>query len=114
MYSFSKLRHQVDSLMRKYAVELTVYRTRPIVEEYCDQWEQLATEEKLPPDPRGLLKKLLSNDFLRRRLPAVNNYLDACRRGRYLPHTNEILHYLVPQAVDRGIIPKRPGHDLSY
>ena len=114
MYSLSQLRREVDSLMRRCAVELAVYRASPAVDEYCDQWEELVAEDQLPPDPRRLFKKLPGQDHLRRNFPAVNNYLEDCRRARRFPHPNEILRYLIPQAVTRGLIPKRPAPAVSY
>ena len=114
MYSLSQLRRQVDSLMRKYAVELAEFKLRPFANEYCDQWEELVAEDKLPPDPRRLFKKLPGQDFLRRYFPAVNNYLEDCRQARRLPHPNEILRFLIPKAIDRGLIPKRPAPTVPY
>ena len=114
MYSLSQLRRQVDSPMRRCAVELALYRTRPAVSEYCDQWEELVAEKKLPPQPSRLFKKLLGKDFLRRQFPAVFNYLDRCRVDRRLPHPNEILRFLIPAAVHSGLIPKRSPRPVSY
>ena len=114
MYSPSQLRREVDSLMRRCAVELAVHRASPAVDEYCDQWEELVSENQLPPDPHRLLKKLPRKDYLRRNFPAVNNYLEDCRRSRCLPHPNEILRFLIPQAVIRGLIPKRSAPVAHY
>ena len=72
-------------------------------------------EDQLPPDPHRLLKKLPRKDYLRRNFPPVNNYLRDCRRCRRFPHPNEILRYLIPQAVRiRGLIPKRPAPAAHY
>ena len=102
--TFSQLRREVDSLMRKYATELAVHRLRPVADEYCDQWQELIAEKKLPPNPQRLFKKLPGKDFLRQRFPAVNNYLDDCRQKRRLPHPNEILRLLIPKAA--GLVPR--------
>ena len=112
--TLSQLRRQVDSLLRKYAVELAEYRLRPFANEYCDHWEKLVAENQPPPGPSRLFGKLPGQDSLRRFFPAVNNYLDDCRVRRCLPHPNEILRYLLPQAASRGLIPKRPARSVSY
>ena len=104
--TFSQLRREVDSLMRKHATELAAYRLRPVADEYCDQWQELIAESQLPPDPRRLFEKLPGNHFLRHRYPAVNNYLEDCRRYRRLPHPNEILRRLIPGAAALGLVPR--------
>lgn len=104
--TFSQLRCQVDALMRKYDTELAVHRLRPIADEYCDQWQESIDEKKLPPAPHRLFRKLLDKDFLRQRFPAVNEYLENCRRGRRLPHPNEILRRLIPRAATSGLVPR--------
>ena len=81
----------------------------PFANEYYDQWEELMAEDKLPPDPRCLFKKLPGQDYLRRYLPNVNNYLEGCRYSRRSPHPNEILRYLIPLAVTHGLIPQHPA-----
>ena len=43
--TFSQLRREVDSLLRKYATELRVYDLRPLADEYCDQWEESVAQE---------------------------------------------------------------------
>ncbi len=74
--TFARLRRQVESLMHKSATELTVYKLRPHVEEYCDQWEESVAQDQTPPKPSTLFNKLMQRSVLRRRFPAVYNYLE--------------------------------------
>ena len=104
--TLSQLRSQVDSLMRKFATELAVYKLRPVADEYRDQWQEFVDEKKLPPAPSRLFKKLLGKDFLSRSFPSVNNYLEDCRQNRRLPHPNEILRRLVPKSAASGLVPR--------
>ena len=111
--TFSKLRSQVDTLMRKYAKELAVHRLRPFANEYCDKWEETVAQGETPPEPIRLFKKLPRRDFLRRFFPAVHNYLDRCRLDRHLPHPNEILQFLVPRSAGLGLVPT-PRRPVAY
>ena len=47
--SFSRLRTQVDTLMRKYAIELEAYRLRPLAQEFCDEMADSVTVNKDAP-----------------------------------------------------------------
>ena len=61
--TFSQLRREVDSLLRKYATELRVYDLRPLADEYCDQWEESVAQDETPPMPSGLFEKLPGKSF---------------------------------------------------
>ena len=100
-----QIRRRVDSLKRKFAVELTVVKLRPAVDEYCDWWQQLIEKKKLPPAPNRLLQKIPGKGCLRYTFPAISNYLDRCRIDCRVPLPNMILRFLVPKAVDRGLLP---------
>ena len=103
--TFSQIRRQVDTLMRKFATELAVHRLRPVANDYCDQWEESVAQDQTPPEPIRLFRKLPRRSMLRRFFPAVHNYLDRCRLDRHLPHPNKILGFLVPRAVALGLTP---------
>ena len=66
-------------------------------------------QNETPPMPSGLFQKLPGKSFLRRYFPAVFNYLNDCRHGRYLPQSNRILALLAPQVVKRGLVPRPYG-----
>ena len=103
--TLSQIRRRVDALTHKFATELAVCRLRPAANEYCDQWEDLVAANSLPPDPRRRLKRILGKDCLRRRFPAVNNYLELCRIDYCPPHPNQILALFFPGAASLGIVP---------
>ena len=88
--SLSQNAPPVDTLKRKFAVELAVCKLRPLASEHCDQREDLVAEDKPPPNPHPLFKKLKNlpgKDFLRR---------------------------LIPRAEDRGLIPRRYASTPHY
>ena len=103
--TFSQLRREVDSFLRKYATELRVYHLRPLADEYCDQWEESFAQDETSPMPSGLFEKLPGKSTLRQYFPAVFNYLNDCRWSPCLPHPNRILALLVPPAVKRAWCP---------
>ena len=43
MATYARLRSQVDSLMRKYATELKLYRLRPVAADFCDEMAAAVT-----------------------------------------------------------------------
>ena len=89
--TFSRLRREVGSLLRKYAKELRVDHLRPLTDEYCDQWEESFAQDETSPMPSGLFEKLPGKSTLRQYFPAVFNYLNDCRWSPCLPHPNRIL-----------------------
>ena len=53
--SFSRIRNRIESLERKLALPLAVVRLRPLVEEFCWQWQVATVERKSLPDPHSLI-----------------------------------------------------------
>ena len=117
--TLSQLRTQVDTLCRKYAVELEVYRLRPLAQELCDEMAEAVTGPK--PGPvltllewiQTFLRRLIARGF--RPLPflALNGYLERCLDRRVLPQANDVLRALLPRAAQRGLIP-RPIEPIPF
>ena len=107
--SVAQIRRFVDSVMRKFHIELTAYRLRPDVAEYCDQWRELTAKDKLPPNPKRLIHKLPNTETLRSEFAAVHNYLDRCRLAGKVPIPDGIISLLFPRAATRGLLPNPLG-----
>ena len=101
-----QVRREADALTRKYDTRLAIYKLRPAANEYCDQWQGLVDKEEPPSAPQRLFNTLLGKDSLRRKFPAVFEYLESCWQLRRLPHPNEILRPLVPESAASGLVPR--------
>ena len=110
--TFSQLRTQVDALCRKYAAELEAYRLRPLAQELCDEMAGSVTGNK--PGPKLpildwamlLQRRMAARGFRPRNFPALHDYLARCLDRRVLPQANDILRSLLPNAAQRGLIPR--------
>ena len=87
------------------------YHLRPLADEYCDQWKESVAQDETPPMPSSLFEKLPGKSFLRLYFPAVFNYLNDCRRGRYLPQPNRILPSASPRPSNADWCPSHSGRD---
>ena len=110
--TFTQIRNQVNTLMRKYATEVAVYRARPLALEFCDEMTAAVTGEK--PGPKLSLMqwaKVLHNRLTERGLhvrasTGLYDYLKRCLDRRALPQLNDTLRSLFPKAAKRGLIPR--------
>ena len=110
--TFTRLRSQVDSLMRKYATELAVYRATPLALELCDQMADAVTPGR--PNPGltcddwalNLFKKLRDLGIWVKGHVRLGDYLNECLRKLLLPQLSDVLRSLFPKAAARGLIPR--------
>ncbi|MYE41377.1 MAG: hypothetical protein F4X27_14320 [Chloroflexi bacterium] len=110
--TFTRLRIQVDSLMRKYYTELQLYRAAPLALELCDQMADAVTpgrpNSKLTCDgwAFNLFRKLRDQGIRVRGHVRLSDYLNGCLRKLLLPQVSDVLRSLFPKAADRGLIPR--------
>ena len=110
--TFSQLRTQVDSLCRKYAAQLEVYRLRPLALDFCDDMTKAVTGDKPGPHlsllewTQVLFKRMTARGFRPRHLLDVHSYLERCLDDRVLPQANDVLRSLLPKAAARGLVPR--------
>ena len=118
--TLSQIRRQVDSLMRKYADELEVYRLRPVAQQFCDDMTNAVTGKK-----RGRPRSIQEwcNIFFQRTQERglrimgrvyLDSYLNQCLERRVLPQVNEVLRALLPKAVRRGLIPRAVQEPIPF
>ena len=112
MATYARLRSQVDSLMRKYATELKLYRLQPVAVEFCDEMAAAVAGDKRPPakplTPWGLLliRRIQDRGYRPGDLGILLRYLETCVKRRVLPQANDVLRALFPKAAGRGLIPR--------
>ena len=110
--TFTRLRIQVDSLMRKYDTELQLYRAAPLALELCDRMADAVTPGR--PNPRlscdgwafSLFRKLRDRGIRVRGHVRLSDYLNGCLRKLLLPQASDVMRSLFPKAADRGLIPR--------
>ncbi len=109
--TFTQLRNQVNTLMRKYATRLDIYRARPMALELCDRMVDAVTPGR--PNPQmscsdwawNLFKNLRDRGIRVRSHVGLSDYLEHCLQKLLLPQVNDVLRALFPKARDRGLIP---------
>ena len=112
MATYARLRSQVDSLMRKYATELKLYRLQPVAADFCDEMAATVTGDNRPPvkplTARGLLliRRIQDRGYRPGDLGILLRYLETCVKRRVLPQANDVLRALFPKAAGRGLIPR--------
>ena len=110
--TFASLRRQVDTLCRKYAAELEVYRLRTPALEFCDEMAEAVTGEKKgpkkPPLEWALLfgRKMQNGGFRLRSFNGLIRYIERCLERRVLPQLSDLLRAILPKAAARGLIPR--------
>lgn len=110
--TLSQIRSQVETLKRKYADELEVYRLQPIAQQFCDDLARAVTGRKLG-RPRSIgewaeifYRRLRDRCLRVQGLGHLQEYLEHCLEIRILPQTSELLRELLPRADRRGLIPR--------
>ena len=118
--TFTQLRSQVNTLMRRYATRLDIYRARPMVLELCDRMADAVTPGR--PNPQlacddwalNLFKSLRDRGIRVRGHVRLSNYLDRCLERLVLPQLSDVLRALFPKAASRGLIPRSPHRDIPF
>ena len=110
--TFTQLRNQVNTLMRKYDTELQLYRAAPLALELCDQMADAVTPGR--PNPKlacddwafNLFRKLRDQGIRVKGHVRLCDYLNSCLRKLLLPQLNDVLRSVFPKAAERGLIPR--------
>ena len=137
--SLSSLSRRVNALNRQLIVPLGVVRLRPIIEQYCDEWDYATSQGSVPPpctpaDPvppkktptplgarrRGaprvshvpLFRRITDAGFHLPTFTALHRYVRQCREEGTCPQPQEILRLLLPKAVAWDLLPRSPARRL--
>ena len=100
--SLGQMRRQTDALKRKYALELAVYRLRPITEEFCLQWAVAVADCQPLPETRPFTQSIVGQGFRFFTLMELHRYLDRCRAEHTQPDCYGIMAALLPAAAASG------------
>ncbi len=112
--SLSQIRNRINALRRKYAIPLTVYRLRPLAEEFCQQWAVAQAGRKPAPESRPFIRKIASAGFrlstfmeLHKYLGTfmeLHKYLERRRHNNTRPDARKIIRCLLPRAAEQGCL----------
>ena len=110
--TFNQIRRLVETLKRKYADELEVYRLQPVAQRFCDDMANAVpakSRDAAVPWTNGPKSSSGGSRNAASRLQGLahlSSYLERCLDRRVLPQASEILRQLLPQAARRGLIPR--------
>ena len=118
--TFTQLRNQVNTLMRKYATRLDIYRARPMALELCDRMADVVTPGR--PNPQltcdgwawNLFKSLRDRGIRVRSHVHLCDYLSAFLDRLVLPQLSEVLRALFPKAANRGLIHRSLHQEIPF
>ena len=102
--SFSRIRNRIESLERKLALPLAVVRLRPLVEEFCWQWQVATVERKSLPDPHSLIQKIASKGLYFSTFGYLRAHLERQCEKSEEPDPQDMIKVLLPMAYRRSII----------
>ena len=104
MNQLSYIRSRINALRRKFALEISHNRLRPMVEDFCTDSYAAAMDRKPLPDGPAFLRKVADAGF---RLPtymAGHKYLAQCLADKVVPGVENLLGALLPWAIGRGLV----------
>ena len=97
MYSLSCIRRRIDSLRRKYSLELGVAELHTISEEFCGQWARAVGDNKPVPDYHMYPSRIGQHGFRFQTFGVLVKYLKRCHEDNELPDSLGIISSLLPQ-----------------
>ena len=99
MYS---LRHRVNALRRRMALELAVLRLGRLAQEHSIQCTVSLSARQPAPGPHAFISRVVQAGFRLPTFMAAHNYLDRCRRQDTLPDCDQLLRSLLPWSAALG------------
>ena len=103
MNQLGYIRSRINALRRKFALEISHNRLRPMVEDFCTESYAAAMDRKPLPDGFAFIRKVGAKI----RLPtfmAAHKYLEQCREEKVVPGVEHLLGALLPWATLRGLV----------
>ena len=97
MYTLSQIRRRVDALKRKYAIELTIVRLFPLVEEFSLHWASEIADHRPAPEIHPFIRRIADHGFRFHTFMALHNYLERCNSENEVPHPLGMISGLLPQ-----------------
>ena len=76
--TLSQIRNQVNSLERKFAKELAVFRLRRIAEEIANDWEISMAEKEQLPQPHQVVQRVARQGHLLKTWMNLSRYVQRC------------------------------------
>ena len=104
MSQLSYVRSRINTLRRKFALEISHNRLRPIVEDFCAESYVAAMDRKPAPDAHAFVRKVVDAGFRLTTFTEVHRYLAQCLRDKVVPGIENLLGALLPWATVRGLV----------
>ena len=103
MSQLSYVRSRINALRRKFALEISHNRIRPIAEDFCTDSYAAAMDRKPLPDYWAFVRKVVDAGYRMPTFGAVHRYLAQCATNEVLPGVENLLRALLPWAINRGL-----------
>lgn len=97
MYSLSNIRRRIDSLRRKYSLELSVAELHSIFEDFCARWARAVGDSVPVPDYHRFPSEIGQKGFRFHTYGVLVKYLKRCQKRNDLPDSLGILSCLLPE-----------------
>ena len=104
MSQLSYVRSRINALRRKFALEISHNRLRPMVEDFCSDSYAAALDRKPLPDAHTFVRKVVDAGYRMPTFGAVHRYLAKCATDKVLPGVEHLLGALLPWATVRGLV----------
>ena len=99
--TLSQIRNQVNSLERKFAKELAVFRFRRIAEEIATDWEISMAEKEQLPQPHQVVQRVARQGHLLKTWMNLSRYVQRCLDEK---------RCLIPQQIVLALLPWAGNH----
>ena len=104
MSQMSYIRSRINSLRRKFALEISHNRLRPMVEDFCSESYAAAMDCKPAPDAHDFVRKVVDAGFRLPTFTETHRYLAKCLADKVVPGVENLLRALLPWATVRGLV----------
>ena len=104
MNQLSYIRSRINALRRKFALEISHNRLRPMVEDFCTDSYAAAMDRKPLPDAHTFVRKVVDAGYRMPTFGAVHQYLRECASDKVLPGVENLLGAMLPWATLRGLV----------
>lgn len=96
MYTLSQIRNRVETLKRKYAKELAIYRLRRLAENISNDWAIAVANRREIPKPLQVVRRVADTGQRSDSYMELHRYIEGCRDNGTVPNPLEIVSALLP------------------
>ena len=104
MSQLSYVRSRINSLRRKFSLEISHNQIRTVAEDFCADSYTAAMDHKPLPDAHTFVRKVVDAGYRLPTFGAAHQYMAQCLRDKVLPGVEHMLGALLPWATVRGLV----------